>query len=110
FTDYALAEAEHAQSAEGKAAEAYWISRFANATPSLDLPTDHPRPRQRSFHSLREDLLLDASLIADVKRMGAQRCASLYATLLAAFGLLLQRLSGQDDVVIGIPSAGQASG
>ncbi|MGO4503122.1 MULTISPECIES: amino acid adenylation domain-containing protein [unclassified Dyella] len=110
FTDYALAEAEHTQSAEGKAAEAYWISRFANATPSLDLPTDHPRPRQRSFHSLREDLLLDASLVADVKRMGAQRGASLYATLLAAFGLLLQRLSGQDDVVIGIPSAGQAAG
>ncbi|WP_426271606.1 amino acid adenylation domain-containing protein [Dyella kyungheensis] len=110
FAEYALAEAGHAQSAEGKVSEAYWLARFANATPSLDLPTDHPRPRQRSFHSLREDLLLDASLVGDVKRMGAQRGASLYATLLASFGLLLQRLTGQDDVVIGIPSAGQAAG
>ncbi|WP_109125843.1 non-ribosomal peptide synthetase [Dyella sp. C11] len=110
FADYALAEAEHAQSAAGKASEAYWLARFANATPSLDLPTDHPRPRQRTFHSRREDLLLDASLIGDVKRMGAKSGASLYATLLAGFGLLLQRLSGQDDVVIGIPSAGQAAG
>jgi len=110
FADYALAEAARAQSDEGRGDEAYWLARFANATPSLDLPTDHPRPRQRSFHSRREDCLLDASLVADVKRMGAQRGASLYATLLAAFGLLLQRLSGQDDVVIGIPSAGQAAG
>ncbi|MDR3445562.1 MULTISPECIES: non-ribosomal peptide synthetase [unclassified Dyella] len=110
FADYALAEADHTQSAAGKDDEAYWLARFANATPSLDLPTDHPRPRQRSFHSRREDLSLDASLVADIKRMGAQRGASLYATLLAGFGLLLQRLSGQDDVVIGIPSAGQAAG
>ena len=42
--------------------------------------------------------------------MGARRGASFYATLLAAFGVLLQRLSGQDDVVIGIPCAGQAAG
>ncbi|WP_130618209.1 non-ribosomal peptide synthetase [Dyella amyloliquefaciens] len=110
FADYALAEADHAQSQQGRDAEGYWLKRYAHAAPSLDLPTDHPRPRQRTFASRREDLLLDATLVASVKRAGAQRGASLYATLLAAFGLLLQRLSGQDDVVIGIPSAGQAAG
>ena len=110
FSGYALAEAEHAQSQQGKDAEAYWLKRFAGGAPSLDLPTDRPRPRQRSFRSQREDLLLDATLVAAIKRAGAQRGASLYATLLAAFGLLLQRLSGQDEVVIGIPSAGQAVG
>ncbi|MDG2536711.1 amino acid adenylation domain-containing protein [Dyella jiangningensis] len=110
FADYALAETAHGQSQQGHEDEAYWLKRFADAAPSLDLPTDHPRPRQRTFTSKREDLLLDAPLVAAVKRTGAQRGASLYATLLAAFGLLLQRLSGQDDVVIGIPSAGQAAG
>ncbi|WP_430390360.1 amino acid adenylation domain-containing protein [Dyella sp. 20L07] len=110
FADFALAEAAHTQSDDGRQAEAYWLKRFADATPSLDLPTDRVRPRQRSFASRREDLTLDAALVADIKRMGAQRGSSLYATLLSAFGLLLQRLSGQDDVVIGIPSAGQAIG
>ncbi|WP_114238540.1 non-ribosomal peptide synthetase [Dyella sp. C9] len=110
FGDFALAQAAHAQGGEGRQAEAYWLKRFGGNAPSLDLPTDHPRPRQRSFSSRRQDLTLDAALVADIKLVGAQRGASLYATLLSAFGLLLQRLSGQDEVVIGIPSAGQASG
>ncbi|HEY2616408.1 MAG TPA: amino acid adenylation domain-containing protein [Acetobacteraceae bacterium] len=110
FTDFALAEASRANTDEGQAAEHYWLKQFSAASSSLDLPTDRPRPRRRTFASKREDYTLDASLVADIKRMGAQRGASLYATLLAGFGLLLQRLSGQDDVVIGIPSAGQAVG
>lgn len=110
FTDYALAAATHPDTEAGRAAEQYWLTRFSEPVPSLDLPTDHVRPRQRTFASQREDLVLDSELIGSVKRMGAKRGASLYATLLAGFAVLLQRLSGQDDVVIGLPSAGQAAG
>src|SRR5262249_8344198 len=34
---------------------------------------------------------------------------SLFATLLAGFGALLHRLTGQTDIVVGIPAAGQAA-
>jgi amino acid adenylation domain-containing protein len=110
FTDFALIERAGTATDAGRAAEHYWLDRFSGSVPSLDLPTDHIRPRRRTFTSQREDRLLDAALISEVKRMGAHRGASLYATLLAGFAVLLQRLSGQDDVVIGIPSAGQAAG
>ncbi|SFS17041.1 amino acid adenylation domain-containing protein [Dyella sp. OK004] len=110
FSQFALDQAAHAQSTDGRAAERYWLQRFGGCSPSLDLPTDRVRPRQRSFASQREDRTLDAALIGELKRMGATRGTSLYASLLTGFGLLLQRLSGQDDVVIGIPSAGQAAG
>ena len=110
FTDFAVAEANRRHSGNGDADEAYWLTRFAGHAPSLDLPTDRARPRRRSFASLREDRLLSAELVADIKRLGAKRGASLYATLLTAFSILLQRLTGQDDVVIGIPCAGQAGG
>lgn len=108
FTDFAIAEATRAQTQSGRDDEQYWLSRFGGALPSLDLPTDTARRRHRSFASQREDRTLDAALIADIKRMGAKRGASFYATLLAAFSALLHRLTGQDDVVVGIPSAGQA--
>lgn len=108
FADYAIAETTRAETECGRADEHYWLSRFSGALPSLDLPTDSPRRRHRSFASQRIDRTLDGALIADIKRMGAKRGASFYATLLTAFSALLHRLTGQDDVVVGIPSAGQA--
>ncbi|MET0330179.1 MAG: amino acid adenylation domain-containing protein [Dyella sp.] len=109
FSDFALAQVAAAQSEAGQAAERYWLGRFGRTIPSLDLPTDRIRPRQRSFNSRREDRTLDTALVADIKRAGARQGASFYATLLTGFGVLLQRLSGQDEVVIGVPSAGQAA-
>ncbi|SFM99925.1 non-ribosomal peptide synthetase [Dokdonella immobilis] len=109
FAEFALGEAVHPQSADYRADEAYWLQRNSPLPPPLDLPLDHARPRQRGFVSRREDLVLDANLVAALKRAGAARGASLYATLLATFGVLLQRLSGQDDLVVGIPAAGQSA-
>ncbi|HET9032644.1 MAG TPA: amino acid adenylation domain-containing protein [Dokdonella sp.] len=108
FADFAEGEARHPLSAEFHADETYWLSRFTQLPEPLELPLDRPRPRQRGFASKREDLVLDGELVAAVKRLGASKGASLYATLLASFGVLLQRLCGQDDLVVGIPSAGQS--
>jgi amino acid adenylation domain-containing protein len=107
FADYALAEAEQRADATHATDEAYWLSRFPGEAPVLDLPTDRPRPAQRSFASAREDHVLDAALLTALRRTGARRGASLFATLLAGFSGLLSRLTGQSDVVVGIPAAGQ---
>jgi len=108
FADYALAEAEHPQGATYRSDEAYWVSRFADGGPILDLPTDRMRPTRRTFASIREDHLLDNDLVAAVRRLGARQGASLFATLLAGFAGLLSRLTAQNDVVVGIPAAGQS--
>ncbi|BDU16074.1 non-ribosomal peptide synthetase [Lysobacter auxotrophicus] len=108
FADYALAEAEHPHGATYRADEAYWLSRFADGGPILDLPTDRPRPTRRTFPSIREDHLLDNDLVAAVRRLGARQGASLFATLLASFAGLLSRLTAQNEVVVGIPAAGQS--
>src|SRR3546814_8327978 len=76
--------------------------------PVLDLPTDRPRPARRGFASARGDYVLDAELVAAIRKMGAWRGVSLFATLLASFAALLSRLSSQSQVVVGIPAAGQS--
>ncbi|HMM68213.1 MAG TPA: amino acid adenylation domain-containing protein, partial [Dokdonella sp.] len=110
FADFALAQASHPQTPEFRADEAYWLDCITPLPAPLELPLDRPRPLRRGFDSRRQDLFLDSGLVSAVKRVGATRGASLHATLLATFGILLQRLSEQDDLVVGIPSAGQASG
>ena len=108
LADYALAELAYADSDDHREAERYWLSRFASLPPPLALPTDRARPRMRSFASQRRDWRLEPETVQAVTRAAAQEGASLYAFLLTAFAVLLQQLSGQEDLVIGIPAAGQA--
>ena len=110
FSDYAVAEAAHVAGKASAADEAYWLSRFADGAPVLDLPTDRPRPSRRSFASRREDYVIDADLVAAVRRMGARRGSSMFATLLAGFASVVSRLAGQSQVIVGIPAAGQSVG
>ncbi|RZA18720.1 MAG: amino acid adenylation domain-containing protein, partial [Lysobacteraceae bacterium] len=109
FAAYVDAEAAWAQGDAAREDERYWLSRFPDIAPSLDLPLDRPRPRQRSFVSAREDAMLDADLVAELRRLGARHGASLFATLFTGFATLLRRLSGQGDVVVGIAAAGQSA-
>ena len=107
FADYAVAQA--APEAESADELAWWIALFADGGPVLDLPCDRPRPPIRTQRAGREDHVLPADVLAAVRQLGTRRGASLFATLLAGFSALLHRLTGQADVVIGVPAAGQAA-
>src|SRR5258708_8963292 len=50
-------------------------------------------------------LTLSAVQVEGLKRLSQEHQATLYMTLLAAFGMLLSRYSGQDDIVVGSPIA-----
>ncbi|MEO6169819.1 MAG: amino acid adenylation domain-containing protein [Lysobacter sp.] len=108
FADYALALAAHPDGETIAGDEEYWLSRFSQGVPVLELPLDRPRPARRSFASSREDYLIEAELVEAIRKLGARRGASLFATLLTCFAGLLARLSAQSQVVIGIPAAGQS--
>ena len=108
FADYALALARQPDTKTLAADEAYWLARYAEPPSPLDLPTDRARPPRRTFASARIDHVLDATLVSAIKRLGAQRGASLFATLLGSFAAVLARLAGQHEVVVGIPAAAQS--
>jgi amino acid adenylation domain-containing protein len=109
FADHAVDQAARADSPEVRANERWWTEQFADAVPVLELPLDRPRPPLRTQRAGRRDHVLPAALIAAVKKLGTEHRASLFTTLLAGFHALLFRLTGQDDIVVGIPAAGQAA-
>jgi len=108
FGQYARSRAEAAPATRQKD-ETYWLAQFPGEIPVLDLPSDRARPTRKTYRAQRQDLVLDAELVSAVRKAGAKARASLFATLLAAFEALVFRLSGASPLVIGIPSAGQAS-
>ncbi len=83
----------------------YWRRQLAEAPVLLALPTDRPRPAQQTFLGQRLHVVLDAELTAGLKRLSQQQGTTLFITLLAAWAAVLSRLSGQDDLVIGTPTA-----
>ena len=85
----------------------YWKRHLAGAPALLELPTDRPRPSARSHAGASVDFVLDAHLCADLKALARRHGATLYMVLYSALAILLSRLSGQDDVVIGSPIAGR---
>ncbi|MET0985429.1 MAG: aminotransferase class III-fold pyridoxal phosphate-dependent enzyme, partial [Steroidobacteraceae bacterium] len=109
FVAYAADVALRDQSAEMAANVQWWTERFANGVPSLSLPTDRPRPRIRTQNAARYDHALSGDLIGALRKLGSTQRASLYSTLLAGFAGVLHRLTGQTDIVVGIPAAGQAA-
>jgi amino acid adenylation domain-containing protein len=107
FVSFAQTLAARQGTEDHRADETYWLTRYASVLAVLELPCDHTRPATRVFSSRRVDHVLPATLVAAVRQLGAKSGASLFSTLLCTFGALLQRLSGNDDVVVGVPAAGQ---
>ncbi len=111
FGDYALGEHDPALAEQATADERYWVSVFDRGVPTLDLPTDRPRRSVRSFASRREDFRIEPALVEAARKLGAANGASLFATLFGLFGALMSRLGADEsgEVVVGVPSAGQAA-
>jgi amino acid adenylation domain-containing protein/FkbM family methyltransferase len=80
---------------------AYWTRHLDGAPPLLALPFDRPRPLRPSYRGGRHRLDLSPEPTAALKALGRVEGATLFMTLLAAWCILLQRYSGQSDIVVG---------
>ncbi|WP_157657032.1 condensation domain-containing protein, partial [Burkholderia ubonensis] len=84
---------------------AYWGEQLAGSPVLLNLPTDRPRPHVQSYAGGIVSLDIDATLTSRLQTLARKHDVTLFMLLLGAWSILLGRLSGQDDVVIGAPVA-----
>ncbi|WLA02847.1 non-ribosomal peptide synthase/polyketide synthase [Xanthomonas translucens] len=85
----------------------FWVDHLHDAPPLLELPTDRPRPPLQDYSGDTVDIAVDADLTAALRGLSQRHGTTLFMTLLAGWAVLLSRLSGQDQVVIGTPIAGR---
>ncbi|HVR96681.1 MAG TPA: amino acid adenylation domain-containing protein, partial [Thermoanaerobaculia bacterium] len=71
----------------------------------LELSTDRPRPAAVSFRGFRQAVQVPPALIDGLKALARREDTTLFAALVAAYGVLLRCWSGQDDVLMGTPIA-----
>ncbi len=71
--------------------------------PVLELPTDRPRRAERRFVGGWAERLLSPQRAAGIRELARAHRATLHMVMLAAFGTLIHRRSGERDFAIGTP-------
>lgn len=83
----------------------YWEAHLRGAPALLELPTDRRRPALRSYRGTVAQVALSERLTAQLRTHSRKTGLTLAMSLYAAWAILMSRLSGQDDVVVGMPVA-----
>jgi hypothetical protein len=105
YADYAAWQRQWLQGEVLERELSYWRKRLSGNPPALELPTDWPRSPVQTFSGARQLLSLPSELTGALKALSRREGVTLFMTLLAAFQALLNRYTGQDDVVVGSPIA-----
>ncbi|WP_438011794.1 amino acid adenylation domain-containing protein [Sorangium sp. So ce321] len=85
----------------------FWRSNLCGAPSLLSLPWDRPRPAQQDPAGASIDVEVGAELTRGLRALSRRHGVTMFMTLLASWGAVLSRLSGQEEVVIGSPVAGR---
>jgi len=87
----------------------YWRKVFEQLPEPLELPTDSIRPSTKVYAGATISREFDPEVVKHVKRFASERRVSLFSLAFTAFNLFLSRLSGQHDIVVTVPTAGQSA-
>lgn len=105
FTEYAISEAKNGLNQEHKE---FWKKRFAQLPQKISLPLDFKRPSFRTYNSERIDKTVPTETVKKLKKVGAASGVSFYTVLMSCYQILLHRLTGNNELVVGMASAAQS--
>lgn len=105
YADFAEWQAAWMESEVAQEQLHYWKEKLAGAPQILELPTDYLRPAVQSYRGQTCFARLPGDLLDGLRRLARQEHTTLFSLLLTAFEVLLYRLSGQTDFLVGTPIA-----
>jgi glutamate-1-semialdehyde aminotransferase/acyl carrier protein/NRPS condensation-like uncharacterized protein len=103
YQDYLHWWLNYQDSPSFKTHEQYWLEKFSGSLPQLDLPGDFPRPAKKSLAGSLVKCRIDKAATKDLKQLARTSNATLFTVMLTAYYILLHKLSGQEDIIVGIP-------
>ena len=89
--------------------ESYWLGVFKEEVPVLEIPADYPRGSKQSFKGSNIYEQIDINLHRKIEEKSKERGITPYVYYMACLSILLSKLSGNEDIVVGTPMSGRAS-
>ncbi|GCE22083.1 hypothetical protein KDK_58830 [Dictyobacter kobayashii] len=107
YADYAIWQRSWLQGEALEQQRTYWKQQLGGQLSRLELPQDGQHEDAQNFQGGLQALQLTGELTEALKRLSQHEGATLYMTMLAAFQLLLYRLTDQTDIIVGSPVSGR---
>lgn len=101
FVDYAAWQEQSLQGEELETRLGYWRKQLAGAPVRMNLPQQQVRGKVQRFKGARQQMTLAPELVQRLKELTRREGATLLMTLFSGFVLLLNRYTGDEDVVVG---------
>jgi amino acid adenylation domain-containing protein len=108
YTDFVFWQDRLVSGTEGEKLWSYWEQALAGEVGSLNLPCDRTRPPESSFPGATLDFVIDPTLTAKLKALASGSQTTLFMVLLAAYQVLLYRLTAQSRFAVGVPTSGRS--
>ena len=107
YKDYSEWQHDECRKERIKVQEQYWLNKYAGDLPKLNLPLDYIRPSIQSFEGASVSFVFSEEETSLFKSLAMDNGLTLYMSLLTVYNILLSKLSGQEDIVVGTPFAGR---
>ena len=107
YADYAIWQREWLKTPTVEKQLNYWEKALAGDLPQLNWPSDPPRPPVQTYRGEIQTAAFSKELLQKLKAFGESEGATLFMTLVAGLGVLLHRYTGEEDILIGAPTAGR---
>ncbi|HRY52928.1 MAG TPA: amino acid adenylation domain-containing protein [Candidatus Portnoybacteria bacterium] len=105
YKDYSEWERARENTKELKKQEKYWLKKLAGELPISELPLDNPRPAVQTYNGSIEEIVLDHNMTRKLKQLANKNNVTLFMLLFAAFNAFLYKLTGQEDLIVGVIAA-----
>ena len=107
MADFAQWQRDGFTSSNLRSQAAYWTAKLRDHSGFLQLPTDRVRPPVQSHRGAIETFQIEDQCADAIKSLAKRSSATLFMVLLAAFQTLLWRMTGSEDILVGMPIAGR---
>ena len=105
FIDWQLGQRDSEKMARH---ESFWLKELEGEIPVTNLPADRPYPPEKTYKGGKQTVELDRETYHGLCNLGKEHGCTLFMTLMSVYSILLHRLTGQEELIIGIPVSGRS--